>query len=64
MPEAYYENGAVFILKRELVGDKWNYGDKTVAYIMDKKSSLDIDTIDGFKFAEYLMDKQSGGCCE
>lgn len=28
------------------------------AYIMDKKRSVDIDTIDDFEYAEYLMEKK------
>ncbi|MGE6571693.1 pseudaminic acid cytidylyltransferase [Psychrobacter namhaensis] len=53
----YYRlNGAIYIFNREYVGklDKL-YSSGTHAYVMDQKSSIDIDTIDDFDLAEYII---------
>jgi len=34
------------------------YTEKTIAYIMPKNRSIDIDNEDDFRFAEYLMNEQ------
>lgn len=54
--EQYYiENGAIFIVKKQfLLKEKSLYGKKHFAYIMDRKSSIDIDELMDFKIAEAL----------
>lgn len=54
-PKVYAENGAIFIFKRSLLNENTMYGKKVVAYIMDEKSSVDIDTEDDLKFAQFLI---------
>jgi len=55
-PEIYRLNGAIYIAKTEVLLEYKNwYTKNTLAYIMDRKSSLDIDDITDFKFAEFLM---------
>ena len=54
---AYYPNGAIYIIKSDLIlADKW-YGDNSYAYIMPRSRSVDIDTQEDFDYAEYLYNK-------
>ncbi|MBU5591096.1 acylneuraminate cytidylyltransferase family protein [Clostridium sp. MSJ-4] len=56
IPEMYRLNGAIYIAKTEvLIKNKNWYTKNTLAYVMDKKSSIDIDDTIDFKFAEFLM---------
>lgn len=52
---SYYPNGAIYIFKFDLIKSRKYYSDKSFAYIMDRRSSVDIDTIDDFNYAVYLM---------
>lgn len=56
----YYEpNGAIFIGKpKEYLIHKHFFGDKSIAYFMDKKDSIDIDDEIDFKIAECLMENK------
>ena len=54
----YIPNGAIFILDYDLLKEKRTYySDNTVGFVMDRKDSVDIDTIDDFEYAEFLMQK-------
>lgn len=55
----YYRiNGAIYIANvQQYFADTNLYVKNCYAYIMDKKNSVDIDTIDDFEYAEYLMNK-------
>lgn len=56
VPKVYRLNGAIYLAKTEVLY-KYNnwYTENTIPYIMDKLSSIDIDDIWDFKFAEFLM---------
>lgn len=56
----YYRlNGAIYIAKvRSLRKEKSFFGNNSYAYIMDKSSSIDIDTIDDLEFAEFIIEKK------
>lgn len=56
VPKVYSLNGAIYIAKTEVLY-KYNnwYTENTIPYIMDRLSSIDIDDILDFKFAELLM---------
>jgi len=56
---SYYPNGAIFIFKYDLIKSKRFYTDKSYAYIMPKNRSVDIDTLDDFEYAEFLMKKRT-----
>ena len=60
LDEGYYiPNGAIYILDYDLLKEKRTYYcDNTIAYIMDRKDSIDIDTIDDFEYAEYVMNSR------
>lgn len=54
--EYYIPNGAIYILDYDLLKKKRTYyTDNTIGYVMSRSVSVDIDTIDDFKYAEYLM---------
>ena len=56
IPTAFMPNGAIFILKKELVLKNRNYySDKTYPYIMPFERSIDIDNIWDFRIAEFIM---------
>ncbi|MBD1558474.1 acylneuraminate cytidylyltransferase family protein [Vibrio sp. S9_S30] len=56
--ESYYPNGAVYVFKHELVAQGLYHGSKTFPYIMPRSRSVDIDTLEDFEYAEYLMRKR------
>ena len=59
IPAAFMPNGAIFILKKELVLKNRNYySDKTYPYIMPIERSIDIDNIWDFRIAEFIMNFQ------
>ncbi|MGE5628576.1 MAG: cytidylyltransferase domain-containing protein [Solirubrobacterales bacterium] len=55
-PDIYRLNGAIYITRTDLLlkNKSW-YTENTLAYIMDERSSIDIDNMIDFKFAEFLM---------
>jgi CMP-N-acetylneuraminic acid synthetase len=55
LPEAYAENGAIYIARRELVVAGTLYGERVVPYPMDELSSVDIDTAPDLVWAEFLL---------
>lgn len=57
-PVYYYPNGSIWIsTKGAYLRDQGFYTEKTVAYLMEKKYSYDIDDEDDFQFLDYLMKK-------
>ena len=60
MLDTYYRlNGAIYLLRTSVLDniDKL-YADECYAYIMSRKSSVDIDNLDDFKYAEFLMQEK------
>jgi CMP-N,N'-diacetyllegionaminic acid synthase len=57
VPGRYFRlNGAVYLAFSDFVSEnKSFFGTKTYGYVMDRRSSVDIDTIDDLGYAEYLM---------
>lgn len=52
-PIAYHLNGAIFLARRETLLKTETFVDsRTVPYVMDRVSSLDIDTEEDYKLAE------------
>lgn len=56
---SYYPNGAIMVFKFSLIMSREYYSDKSYAYIMPKNRSVDIDYIDDFEYAEYLLGKKN-----
>lgn len=56
LPKYYRLNGAIYICKIEyFLEHKYFYGEKSYAYVMDKKKSIDIDDEFDFILTDYLM---------
>lgn len=56
IPKTYRLNGAIYLAKTGILLDIKNwYTENTLPYIMDNTSSIDIDNMLDFKFAEFLM---------
>lgn len=54
----YRLNGAVYIAKKDGLYKARSFETKrTIAYVMDRRSSVDIDTLEDFEYAEFLMKK-------
>ncbi len=57
LPPAFVENGAIYVIKRSLLDHRMLYGSKVVPYLMDDRCSLDIDTLEDFQYAEFVMNR-------
>ncbi|XME02212.1 cytidylyltransferase domain-containing protein [Lachnospiraceae bacterium C1.1] len=57
LPTYYRENGAIYLIKRELLykPDSELFSNKCYAYIMPRERSIDIDVELDFKLAEVMM---------
>jgi len=54
--ELYRPNGAIYLSKTEILVQKENFqSERTISYIMDKESSIDIDTKMDFNLAEIIV---------
>lgn len=59
-PTVYEINGAIYIINvRSLLNSDTLVFSRTKKYVMDKKSSIDIDDEFDFKFADYLIKSSS-----
>ena len=60
MLDTYYRlNGAIYMLRTSVLNNIDRlYADECYAYIMSRKSSVDIDNLDDFKYAEFLMQEK------
>ncbi len=56
--KSYYPNGAIFVFDFNLIKKKRYYSEKSYAYLMPKIRSVDVDYIDDFEYAEYLLGKK------
>lgn len=54
----YLPNGAIYVFKFELIKSGKYYSKKSFAYIMQRTNSVDIDTIEDFEYAEFLLNKR------
>jgi N-acylneuraminate cytidylyltransferase/CMP-N,N'-diacetyllegionaminic acid synthase len=53
--KSYFPNGAVFVFDYEMIKQGKYYSDNSYAYIMPRSRSVDVDTIEDFKYIEFLM---------
>lgn len=56
---SYYPNGAVYVFRRAMMEKGVYYSEKTYAYLMDRINSVDIDTLEDFMYAEYILKSQT-----
>lgn len=52
---SYYPNGAVYVFRTAMIRDRKYYTDKSFAYVMPRTRSVDIDFIEDFEYAEFLL---------
>lgn len=58
LPKVYQPNGAVYIASTELINKARKVSDEnTVGYMMPMERSWDIDTLQDFEIAQFLMQK-------
>ena len=58
LPPAYNLNGALYLVSRNFLETKRTLIDEsTLAYVMPRHRSVDIDDMDDWDFAEYLIKK-------
>jgi N-acylneuraminate cytidylyltransferase/CMP-N,N'-diacetyllegionaminic acid synthase len=55
----YYPNGAIYVFRESLIKSRRYYSDKTFAYIMPRSRSIDIDTIEDFEYANFLLSNKN-----
>jgi len=55
----YFPNGAIYILNKDVFQTRNYYSENTFAYLMERTNSIDIDTIEDFEYAEFLMQRNS-----
>jgi CMP-N,N'-diacetyllegionaminic acid synthase len=58
LPAALMENGSVYVIKRSVIADNSIYGDKIFPYMMDRASSVDIDTPEDLLWAEFISNRK------
>lgn len=54
---SYYPNGSIYVFNHELIKQGKYYGDNSYAYVMPRNFSADIDTLDDFRHAEFLLER-------
>ena len=54
---SYYPNGAVYVFRTEMIRGRKYYTKNSYAYVMPRSRSIDIDFIEDFEYAEYLLRK-------
>lgn len=54
---SYYPNGAIYVFKQSIIYNEQYYTDNSYAYLMDRKRSVDIDTVEDFEYVIFLMGK-------
>lgn len=60
LPPAYNLNGALYLASRNFLETKRAFKDEsTLAYVMPRYRSVDIDDLDDWDFAEYLIKKNT-----
>ncbi|MBY0540640.1 MAG: acylneuraminate cytidylyltransferase family protein [Campylobacterales bacterium] len=57
--KSYFPNGAVFVFGYELIKQGRYYSDNSYAYVMPRNRSVDVDTIEDFRYIEFLLQERS-----
>jgi len=55
---SYYPNGAVYVFRTSMIRERQYYTDRSYAYIMPRTRSVDIDFIEDFEYAEFLLSRK------
>ena len=52
---SYYPNGAIYVFRTSVIKERKYYTEKSYAYVMPRSRSVDIDTLEDFQYAEFLL---------
>ena len=55
---SYYPNGAVYVFRTSMIRERKYYTSNSYAYIMPRTRSVDIDFIEDFEYAEFLLSRR------
>ena len=55
---SYYPNGAIYVFKTAMIRGRKYYSENSYAYIMPRNRSVDIDILDDFEYAEFLLNRE------
>lgn len=55
--KSYYPNGAIYVFKSSLIRQQKYYTAASYAYLMPRNRSVDIDSLEDFEYAEFLLKK-------
>ena len=55
---SYYPNGAVYVFRTAIIKAGMYYTNKSFAYVMPRNRSVDIDTLEDFQYAEFLLGRK------
>jgi CMP-N,N'-diacetyllegionaminic acid synthase len=55
LPPAYFENGAIYIIRKTVLDSGKFYGEKVIPYPMSRLESVDIDTPLDWQWADFMM---------
>lgn len=58
MRKAYIPNGAIYVFTLELLKKGTYFSESSYAYVMPQRRSIDIDTLEDFEYAEFLLEKK------
>ena len=56
--KSYFPNGAIFVFNYNLIKQKKYYSDNSYAYIMPRNRSVDVDTLEDFRYIEFLLQEK------
>lgn len=59
--KSYYPNGAIYVFRTSVVKARKYYTDNSYAYVMPRERSVDIDTEEDFRLAEFLLGDRGTG---
>ena len=54
----YLMNGSIYIFRTSFMNKNTTYNKKSFSYVMPRERSIDIDDIDDFESAKYLISKK------
>lgn len=57
LKKMYIRNGAIYIFKKDNLKKKTIKGNKSYGFVMSKKNSINIDSIDDLNYSKYLINK-------
>ena len=57
----YYPNGSIYVFNYSLLCKGKYYSENSYAYIMPRERSIDIDYIEDFEYAEFIIMKNKNG---